>query len=147
MRPISRSQASFNPLQGVISSLADAADAVIHTAFGHAGVYEDAVQMDRAAINAMTDALAGSHKVFIMSSGTGFLGNTGPIPVSEEYPFDPDAPSRARCHNERVRDNAHDVRQMMSVQVALHIWQAATSQSSQFCARLCELFPCLCPVH
>ena len=59
--------------------------------------------MDRAAIMAMTDALAGSQKVFIMSSGTGFLGNTGPLPVSEEYPFDPDAPSRSRCHNERVR--------------------------------------------
>ena len=83
--------------------LPDAADAVIHTAFGHAGVYEDAVKMDMAAISAMTDALAGSQKPFIISSGTGFLGNTGPIPVSEEYPIDPDAPSRLRCLNERVR--------------------------------------------
>ena len=58
--------------------------------------------MDRAAIVAMTDALAASQKAFIMSSGTGFLGNTGPLPVSEEYPIDPDAPSRSRCHSERV---------------------------------------------
>ena len=99
--------------------------------------------MDRAAINAMTDALAGSHKVFIMSSGTGFLGNTGPVPVSEEYPFDPDAPSRARCHNERVRGNAQELCQMPLVQDALHLCQL-TIQTMQVPVVSCMLVLSVC---
>ncbi len=82
------------------------------------------MQIDRAAIRAMTNALAGSHKAFIMCTGTGYLGNTGPIPVNEEYPFDPDAPSRSHCHNERVRSDALTFCWMLSVQDALHVWLA-----------------------
>ena len=50
-----------------------AADAVIHTAFRHDGSvsYEEAVKIDTAAIIAMTDAIAGTNKPFVMSSSTG----------------------------------------------------------------------------
>ena len=50
-----------------------AADGVIHTAFMHDGSvsYGEAVRIDCAAITAMTDAMAGTNKPFVMSSGTG----------------------------------------------------------------------------
>lgn len=50
-----------------------AADGVIHTAFMHDGSvsYGEAVKIDCAAITAMTDAMAGTNKPFVMSSGTG----------------------------------------------------------------------------
>ena len=52
----------------------------------------------------MTDALAGPHsKPFVMSSATGFMGNTGPHPVSEEFVVDVEHPLAARCLPERVR--------------------------------------------
>ena len=50
-----------------------AADGVIHTAFMHDGSvsYGEAIKIDCAAITAMTDAMAGTNKPFVMSSGTG----------------------------------------------------------------------------
>ena len=66
-----------------------AADAVVHTAFFHTGDYEEATRLDIAAIGAMTDAMAGSGKPFIMSSATGVLGDTGALTVSEEFPLNP----------------------------------------------------------
>ena len=79
---------------------------MIHTAFHHDDSsgegYKAGVLADLAAIHAITKALAGSKKVFIMSSASGFLGDTGPIPAEEQYPFDPEAPSRLRANNERV---------------------------------------------
>jgi hypothetical protein len=60
------------------------------------------MKMEAEAIRAMIDALAGSNRPFIISSATGFLGNTGDVPVSEEYPIDPEMPLRFRCQAERV---------------------------------------------
>ena len=81
----------------------NAADGVIHTAFGHHGDYSEAIKDDCVVIRAMTDAMSGPQaKPFIMSSATGFLGNTGPTPVNEEYPIDLDFPLAARSKPERV---------------------------------------------
>ncbi len=80
-----------------------AADGVIHTAFGHHGDYTEAILDDCAVIRAMTDAMEGPQgKPFIMSSATGFVGNTGPTPVNEEYPIDLDFALAARSKPERV---------------------------------------------
>ena len=80
-----------------------AANGVLHTAFGHHGDYYQAIKDDRAAIRAITDALAGPHsKPFVMSSATGFTGNTGPHPVTEEFVVDVEHPLAARCLPERV---------------------------------------------
>ena len=53
-----------------------AADGVVHTAFLHDGSvpYLEATKIDCAAIKAMTDAMAGTEKPFVMSSGTGVMG-------------------------------------------------------------------------
>lgn len=80
-----------------------AADAVIHTAFDHSGVdFENAIRMDRSAIQTMTAAMAGTNKPFVMSSGTGLLGSTGPAPANEEFPIDPEIHLRHRVSSERV---------------------------------------------
>ena len=81
-----------------------AADGVIHTAFRHDGSvpYTDACKIDCAAITAMTDAMAGSNKPFVMSSGTGVVGETGPQTVTEEFPIDPEHALAARVSTERV---------------------------------------------
>ncbi|EIE23314.1 NAD(P)-binding protein [Coccomyxa subellipsoidea C-169] len=87
--------AGIEPVIGELSDLdvlakaSASADAVIHTAFFHTGDYAEATRLDIAAVGAMTDAMAGSNKPFIMSSATGVLGETGPVPVSEEFPLDP----------------------------------------------------------
>lgn len=62
--------------------------------------------MDIAAIKTMTDAMAGTNKPFIMSSGSGLLGDTGLLPVSEEFPVNPRdclTPPGSRVLTERVR--------------------------------------------
>ena len=53
-----------------------AADGVIHTAFLHDGSvpYPEAIKLDCAAIKAMTDAMVGTDKPFVMSSATGVIG-------------------------------------------------------------------------
>ena len=58
--------------------------------------------MDLAAVQAMTAALAGTNKAFILSSGSAFVGDTGPAPVDESYPIDPETPGRIRVESERV---------------------------------------------
>ena len=86
------------------ATTACAADGVVHTAFRHDGSvpYTDACKIDCAAIKAMTDAMAGSNKPFVMSSGTGVVGETGPHPVTEEFPIDPEHALAARVSTERV---------------------------------------------
>lgn len=68
----------------------------------HAGDYADAIKVDCKVIKAMTDAMAGSQKPFVMSSGTGVVGDTGPLPVTEEFPIDPGHALAGRVHTERV---------------------------------------------
>ena len=46
--------------------------------------------------------MAGTNKPFVMSSGTGVVGETGPEPVTEEFPIDPEHALAARVSTERV---------------------------------------------
>ncbi|CAK0787744.1 hypothetical protein CVIRNUC_010966 [Coccomyxa viridis] len=103
-------KAGGEPLTGTVDDLdvlakaAAAADGVIHTAFRHDGSvpYTDACKIDCAAIKAMTDAMAGTDKPFVMSSGTGVVGETGPQPVTEEFPIDPEHALATRVSTERA---------------------------------------------
>jgi len=86
----------ITPLQGDLrhsAALADAArqaDAVIHTAFSHdTGNFADALSLDRDATAAFVEALAGTDKPLIATSGSGLLGDTGPNPVGEDFAVDP----------------------------------------------------------
>ena len=53
-------------------------------------------------MQAMTAALAGTDKAFIATSATGYVGNTGPIPVGGGFRIDPESHSRVRVLGERV---------------------------------------------
>lgn len=62
------------------------ADAVIHCALSFT---PDAGEVDRAAITAMLDALAGSNKPFIYTSGVWVYGDTGDRMLGEVAPLNP----------------------------------------------------------
>lgn len=80
-----------------------AADGVIHLAFGHAGDdYAAACKEDCSVIAAMADAMAGTNKHLVMTSGTGVLGDTGAAPVSEAFPVDISQGVAVRSLCERV---------------------------------------------
>ncbi|CAL8465187.1 g4722 [Coccomyxa elongata] len=110
----------------VLAKAAASADAVVHTAFFHTGDYEQAIQMDIAAIKTMTDAMAGTNKPFIMSSGSGLLGDTGLLPVSEEFPVDPrdcltPPGSRVLTEREGLLCSGKGVR-VMVMRLAPYVW-------------------------
>lgn len=63
------------------------ADAVIHTAFIHDfSKYQENCEIDRRAIEALGDALAGSGRLLIVTSGTGMSGSGPGIPSTENDP-------------------------------------------------------------
>ncbi len=77
-------QRGIKPLLGdlrdteTLAQAARAADGVIHTAFIHDfSDIEGAVKVEQTAIATFIDALAGSGKPFVATSGTGLLGDTG----------------------------------------------------------------------
>lgn len=72
-----------------VASLADGAktaDAVVHVAFDHT-VLEPAagIAKDDAAVSALVDAYAASGKALIATTATGMMGNTGDIPMEEDF--------------------------------------------------------------
>ena len=72
------------------------ADAVIHTAFDHDfSNFVANCEKDRRVIQAMGDALAGSDRPLIITSGTG-LGSNGPGRLATEDVFDVDYPNPRR---------------------------------------------------
>lgn len=67
-----------------LTQAATAADGVIHTAFIHDfSDFAGAVAIERQVIAALTEALSGSNKPLIATSGTGLLGDTGDRIVDE----------------------------------------------------------------
>ena len=80
---------------------AQACDSVIHMAFIHDfSQYAASVEVDRRAVEAMTMALEGSDKPFVMTSGTALLAH-GRIVTEEEAPS-PDNPAGARAVSEQI---------------------------------------------
>jgi len=66
---------------------AASADAVIHTAFIHDfSRYRENCEIDRRAIEALGDALAGSDRLLIVSSGTGMSSSSPGLPATENDP-------------------------------------------------------------
>ena len=68
---------------------ADAADAVIHTAFIHDfSKFRENCEIDRRAIETLGAALAGSDRLLIATSGTGIVGPTpGRLSTEEDPPY------------------------------------------------------------
>lgn len=88
-------------------------DGVIHTAFIHD--YSDfagAVKTERDVIAAFTEALAGSQKPFIATSGTGLLGDTGDriIDDSDNFEFQGELAGRAAAEQDIVHAAQHNIR-------------------------------------
>lgn len=69
---------------------AAAADAVIHTAFIHDfSRFQENCEIDRRAIAAMGDALAGTDKLLIVTSGTGAVNTPGRASTEDDAPNSP----------------------------------------------------------
>ena len=77
------------------------ADGVIHCAFDHSAFGQDfskfieVCEKDKRAIEALGDALAGSDRPLVITSGTG-MGTPGPGQVVIEDHFDPNHPNPRR---------------------------------------------------
>ena len=72
-------------------------DGVIHTAFNHDfSKFVENCENDRRAIEAMGEALVGSDRPFIITSGTG-MGNVVPGQLASEDAFNPNSPNPRRA--------------------------------------------------
>ncbi len=96
------------PLRGDLKDVeslkrgASEADATIHTAFIHDfSDYDGAVKVETAAIAAFADALTGTNKPFIATSGAAFLGDTKEISADEDFPYDRNSPFLSRTEAEQ----------------------------------------------
>lgn len=85
-----------------LKSGAQAADAVIHTAFIHDfSDYDGAVKTENAALSTFTEVLAGTNKPFIATSGSAFLGDTSDTVADEDFPYDRNSPFFSRAESEQ----------------------------------------------
>lgn len=75
---------------------AAASEGVIHTAFGHEEGFDEAVGIERQAVDALIMRQQGSGKPVILSSAVGILGDTGDAPATEDTPVSDDFPARIR---------------------------------------------------
>jgi nucleoside-diphosphate-sugar epimerase len=97
---------SLEDLESLRSGAA-AADGVIHTAFIHDfSNYAPAAETDRCAIETLGDALAGSQRPLIVTSGTLLLQRQGPLATEEDVPI----PSFPRKSEQAAAMASRDVR-------------------------------------
>ncbi|HEX2208268.1 MAG TPA: NAD-dependent epimerase/dehydratase family protein [Longimicrobium sp.] len=89
----------------ILSRGARAADAVIH--LGATGD-EDQAEVDAAAVSAMLNAVEGTGKPFIYTSGIWVLGNTGETVADEDAPLNPAEIVRWRAEVEATLRGAAD---------------------------------------
>jgi len=82
------------------------ADGVIHTAFNHAGDFFEEVKTEQRAIEAMLDALRGSGKPFVVTNGTGVLGDTGEVPADDSRVVNSEFPAAVRAEFETLLKEA-----------------------------------------
>ena len=68
----------------VLKDAANRTDAVIHTAFNHAGDFFEGVEVEARALDTLLGVLPGTGKTLIATSAAGILGDTGNIPATEE---------------------------------------------------------------
>lgn len=110
------------PLRGDLKDVeslkrgASAADATIHTAFIHDfSDYDGAVKVEEAAIKAFAEALAGTNKPFIATSGAAFLGNTKEVEADEDYPYDQNSPflSRGEAEQDALKVSQKGIRSVV----------------------------------
>jgi nucleoside-diphosphate-sugar epimerase len=98
----------FDP--GSYASALRDVDGIVHVAVGMSGGVGD---RDFAAFDAMADALAGTNKPLILTSGLGvYFGNRAPV-VDEQTPLDdviPPQVARVKLENHAVRAAERDVR-------------------------------------
>lgn len=100
-RPVVATMADVDRL----AELAAGADGVVNLAFAHdAGDFAAAAARERAVVEAIGEALAGSGRPFLAASGTMMLvGSVAPGQVGEERtPIDPAAATNPRAATERV---------------------------------------------
>ena len=111
-----------------LGATAAQADAVIHTAFSHAEDFGAAIDIEKAAIDAMIEALRGSGKPVIVASAVGVLGDTGAAPATDDAPVSADFPARIRGHLEdRTRADADGVR-MSALRLSVLVYGHGSSQ-------------------
>ena len=98
----------ITPLRGDLNDVeslikgAKECDAIIHTAFIHDfSDYDGAVKTESSAVAAFADALTGTNKPFIATTGSAFLGNTGETIADEDYPYDRNSPFFSRSESEQ----------------------------------------------
>lgn len=70
----------------VLAQAARSAEGVVHTASAGG---EEGPELDKGAVHAMVDALEGSGKPFVYTSGIWVLGETGNRAIAEDDPVDP----------------------------------------------------------
>lgn len=99
-----------------------ASDATIHTAFGHAEDFAEAVETERGAFDAMLGALR-PEGTLIATSAAGVLGDTGLAPASDEAPVSADFPPRIRGFVEdRVRAATEDGPRLIAMRLPVLVY-------------------------
>ena len=114
----------------ILIEAARKSEGVIHTAFIHD--YSDfagAVKTERAVIAALIEALSGSGKPFIATSGTGLLGDTDDriIDDSDNFEFQGELAGRAAAEQDIIRAAQENIRSMV-LRLPIYVYGRGGSQ-------------------